>query len=158
IALNGPISGSPFNSMSLTYSGTGTLTLGSGANTYAGFTTINSGTLALASGTAIPTNTEVDIENGAVFNIGGLSNTSATAISALVTNFTGTFRATSGSGDYYINDLVMNGGTVDLTGTTNFKLHIIRPNSTIRVGTSMPFGIANWIGSGTSAVLNDTGV
>src|SRR4029079_12361060 len=72
----------------------------------------------------------------------------------LFTN-SGTIRVPSGSSDYYVNDLGMNGGTIDLTGTTNFKLHIIRPNT--KIGLS-PLSISNWIGSGTSSIMNDTGV
>lgn len=154
IALNGPISGDPFNALSLTYSGTGTLTLGSSSNTYKGLTTINGGTVALGVGDAIPANTEVIVNAGAQFNIGTFSNTPATAPSDLSVSG-GTFRVPSGSGDYYVNDLGMGGGTIDLTGTTNFKLHIIRPNTSIHESI---LSIGNWIGSGTSSILNDTGV
>src|SRR4029079_17119229 len=43
IALNGPISGNPFNSLALTYNGTGILTLGSSSNSYLGVSTAHSG-------------------------------------------------------------------------------------------------------------------
>src|SRR5262249_18458499 len=116
-ALNGVISGGG----SLAYSGGGTLTLGA-ANTYTGGPTVSRGTLALGCGTPIPAPTTVTVAAGAQFNIGSLSNTGA-AIGALTLNG-GTFRVPSGSGDYYLNQLNMTGGTVDFTGAGNFWLHL----------------------------------
>jgi fibronectin-binding autotransporter adhesin len=144
------LSGAITNSGGLTYAGAGTLALGSGSNSYGGGTVVDSGTLLLGNGTALPTGRNVTVAPGATFNTGGLSNTTARAIGTLTLNG-GTFRVSSGGGDYYLNQLVMTGGTVDFTGTSNFGLHF--PNSaavTINPGTS------TWVGDGTSRILNNS--
>jgi len=128
-ALNGAISGGG----SLTYSGAGTLTLGA-TNSYSGGTTVSSGTLMLGAGTAIPANTPVTVAAGAQFNIGSLSNTGS-AIGTLTLNG-GTFRVPSGSGDYFLNQLNMTGGTVDFSGAGNFWLHFVNSGAGITTNSS----------------------
>jgi fibronectin-binding autotransporter adhesin len=130
--------------------GTGTLTLSNPSNRYIGGTFVNGGTLALSSGTAIPTGYDVTVASGAQFNIGGNSNTAASAIGALTLNG-GTFRVPTGGGDYYMNQLVMTNGTVDVTGTSNFWLHLTNSSGVTSNGSS------TWIGAGTSRVQNDSG-
>ena len=75
----------------------------------------NPAELALTSGFAIPTGGAVTVATGAQFNIGSLSNASFAAIGTLNLNG-GTFRVPSGSGNYYLNQLQMTGGTVDFSG------------------------------------------
>src|SRR5207302_6447459 len=105
-------------------------------NTYTGGTFINGGTLLLGSGTAIPTNSPVTVATGASFNIAAVSNTLATAIGTLSLNG-GTFRVTAPSlSDYYLNQLAMTGGTVDMTGSADSWLHFTGAGITINAGTS----------------------
>src|SRR5207253_10048414 len=122
------------------------------ANNYTGGTYVNSGTLMLGTGTAIPANSAVIVAAGAQFNIGSFSNTGA-AIGTLTLNG-GTFRVPSGSGDYYLNQLNMTGGTVDFSGSGNFWLHFTGASAGITLNYAYPG--ANWIGSGSSRIQNDT--
>src|SRR5262249_22496516 len=132
--------------------GAGTLTLGSGTNSYSGDTTVNAGTLALGVGNAIPTNSNVFVE-GAQFNIGNLSNFGA-AIGGLGL-YGGPFRVPTGNADYYLNSLNMTNGTVDFTGSgtgAGFWLHFVNANAGITINA----GTSTWIGSGASRIQNDT--
>jgi autotransporter-associated beta strand protein len=150
---------SPYNIVGgLTMNGTGTLILANSANIYTGGTIVNAGTLMLGSGTAIPAGGNVIVASGATFNTGGLSNgisigSSTNAIGA-ITLTGGTFRVPSGSGDYWLNQLVMTGGTVDFTGTSNFWLHFTNAGAAITTNASPT--TATWIGAGTSHIQNDT--
>ena len=58
------------------YSGTGTFTIG-GACTYAGFTTVNSGTLAIASGGSLSDETSVRLNGGTIDLAAGVNDTVA---------------------------------------------------------------------------------
>jgi fibronectin-binding autotransporter adhesin len=148
--ISGSFAGSGNNVVGGLYKyGTGTLTLGN-TGAYSGGTFVSGGTLALSVGTALPTGGNVTVDNGAQFNIGGNSNTSATAIGALSLN-NATFRVPTGGGDYYVDHLVMTNGTVDVTGTSNFWLHL-----TNSAGVTIN-GSSTWTGSGTSRVQNDSG-
>jgi autotransporter-associated beta strand protein len=149
LTLNGPLSGGG----GLTVSGAGTVALGGGSNTYTGNTVVASGTLLLTNGSAIPTGGNV-IVGGGQFNTDGLSNTPATAIGRLTVNGSGSFRVPSGSGDYYLNQLQMTGGTVDFTGSTNFWLHFVGNGAGITTNTASAATV--WIGAGTSRIQNDT--
>jgi autotransporter-associated beta strand protein len=153
VTLNGPIlDGGAANS--LIYSGAGTLVLGSAGNTYAYGTFVNSGTLALGNGAALPAGQSVTVSSGAQLNLAGLSNASASAIDYLKL-YGGTLRQPTGAGDYYLNEIVSTGGTIDFSGTSNFWLHVkntfgdLKP---IQIGS----GTSNWIGTGTSRIQNDS--
>ena len=135
---------------SLTKLGAGTLTLNNAGNSYSGGTFVNEGRLMLSAGTAILAGTDVTVAAGAEFNTGGQSNTSATAIGSLVLN-SGTLRTSSGSGDYYVNQLQMTSGAVDFSGSTAFGLHVVNP-----AGITVNAGASSWVGGGTSSIFNDT--
>ena len=162
LLLNGPsnviVGGAQSNSIdsaitgvgSLTKLGTGTLTLNNAGNSYSGGTFVNEGRLTLGAGTAILAGTDVTVAAGAEFNTGGQSNSAATAIGSVVLNG-GTLRASSGSGDYYVNQLQMTSGAVDFSGSTAFGLHVVNP-----AGITVNAGASSWIGGGTSSILNDT--
>jgi autotransporter-associated beta strand protein len=148
-ALSGSINSAIAGVGSLTKLGTGTLTLNNAGNAYSGGTVASEGRLTLGAGTAIPSGTDVIVSAGAEFNTGGQSNAAATAINTLTLDG-GTLRVPSGSGDYYVNQVQMNGGAVDFTGSTAFGLHILSAGITVNAGTG------TWIGGGTSRILNDT--
>src|SRR5438876_521493 len=138
------------NGGSLTYNGAGTLTLGSGSNTYGGGTIVNGGTLALGVGTAIPTGGNVTVNAGGTFSTAGLSNSATTAIGTLAVNGTGVFRVSSGSGNYYLNQLQMTDGTVDFSGSANFWLHFTGSGAGITINS----GTSTWPGMANSRIQN----
>jgi autotransporter-associated beta strand protein len=136
--------------------GTGTLILAptnGGRYTYTGTTQVNAGTLRLGSGNALRTGSDVTVASGATFDIGSQSNSGNTAIGTLTVEG-GTFLVPSGSGEYHLNRLVMSGGTVDFTGSNEFKLHFRNSNAAITTLASTTG--ANWIGSNNSYIQNST--
>jgi autotransporter-associated beta strand protein len=150
LTLDGTISGVG----GLEMAGAGTLALGGGSNTYGSGTFVTGpGTVLLTNGNAIPTGGNVTVTDGQ-FNIGGLSNSAATAIGTLAVSGSGAFLVPSGVGNYYLNKLTMTGGTVDFTGTSNFWLHFV--NSGAQITTIGSATTAAWIGSGTSRIQNDS--
>ena len=148
LALNGALSGQA----SLTYAGTSTLSLGGSGSSYIGGTNVNSGTLALGGGSAIPTGSSVTVNNGGTFNTEGLSNATGTAVGTLTLNNNATFRVPTGSGNYYLNQLTLGGGTVDVTGSSNFWMHFVGAGAGITVNSS-----SSTIGAAYSRMQNDTG-
>jgi autotransporter-associated beta strand protein len=153
LTLSGQLTDDYAPGRALIYSGAGTVVLGNPSNTYTGGTVVNSGTLMLATGSSLPTGHDVTVNAGAQFNLNGSSNTSATAVGALNLNG-GTFRQPSGSGDYYVDSITSYGGTIDLTGTNNFWIHVKATQlaSGIFIGT----GTTNWIGASVSRIQNDS--
>ncbi|HEY1380555.1 MAG TPA: autotransporter-associated beta strand repeat-containing protein, partial [Gemmataceae bacterium] len=145
---SGPITGTG----SFIKTGAGTLVLANAANTYTGGTYVEGGRLTLGSGTAIPTGGNVTIAAGAEFNTAGFGNSQLTTAGTVALNG-GTFRVPPGSGDYYLNQLQMTGGTVDFTGTSNFGLLLTGPGAgvTVNDGTSTN----TWAGD-TARVRNAT--
>src|SRR5207302_561741 len=145
---NGPITGSG----SLIKSGAGTLTLFNSANTYAGGTFIEVGRLALGVGSAIPAGSDVTVQSGAIFDIGTLANTQATAIGTVTLN-SGTLRAASPNGaNYFLNKLVTDttGGTIDATGSgLSTGLAFIGAGAGITVN-----GSSTWTGPASFALVN----
>ncbi len=147
----------------LTKNGTGTLRFripwsfsGSKPHLYTGTTQINAGVLELGFGEiGLPTNGNVVVESGATFriNTGSTLNSTATAIGTLTLN-SGNFAVPTGSSDYYLNRLVMTGGNVNFTGSSNFWLNFV--NSGAEIVTNASSSTATWTGGGTSRILNDT--
>ncbi|MDB5327573.1 MAG: hypothetical protein JWM57_3142 [Phycisphaerales bacterium] len=141
-------------SQGLAKAGAGTLLL-NGANVYAGGTTVNQGTLGVYStGASLPTGGNVTVNSGATFNYGygNTINNSGSAIGTLTLN-NGTYRVPAGTGDFYLNQLVIGatGGTIDLTGTTNYWTHFTGAGAGITVNAD-----STWTGAGTSQIRNDT--
>jgi fibronectin-binding autotransporter adhesin len=138
--------------------GTGTLTLTNTSNTIGGIV-IGAGTLAIgANGPVLPAGGLVSVVNaGTQFNLGTYSNSAATALGTIGLNG-GTLRVPGGSGDYYVNvfNTLATGGTVDLTGTTNFGLHFVGSGAAINFGNGSGSAVTTLIGAGTSRFLNDT--
>src|SRR5207253_11301176 len=107
-------------------------------------------------GTPIPSGGNVTV-NAGQFNIGSLSNTQATAIGTVTLNNSSTFRVPSGAGNYYVNQLVMTGGTVDFSGSASFWLHLTGTGAGITINS----GTSNWLATqdpllSTSRIQNDT--
>ncbi len=106
----------------LTKTGTGTLTLGT-TQAYDGATTINAGTLLLASPTALPSATAVTVASGATLNSDNQA-LSLGALSGAGTVNTGTSALTVGSGNTsstFAGNLTSTGG-LNKTGTGTFTV------------------------------------
>jgi autotransporter-associated beta strand protein len=138
---------------SLTQNGAGTLSLGA-TNTFTGGTSVTAGTLALGTGTGIPTNGNVTTSGSGTFSTAGLSNGNSTSSSNTIGTLAvngGTFRVPSGSGDYWLNQFVVAGGTIDFTGSSGFRLHFKNAGAAFTVS-----NFATWTGIGTASIRNDT--
>jgi autotransporter-associated beta strand protein len=145
----GPITGAG----SFIKTGAGTLVLNNTPNNYTGGTYVEGGTLAIgATGAVLPAGSNVTVQSGGTLSLLGYSNSSATALGT-VTLTSATLAVPTGVGDYYLNQLTMTNGAVDLTGSSNFWLHFVNANAGITINA----GASSWIGSGTSRIQNDTG-
>jgi autotransporter-associated beta strand protein len=153
--ISGPISGSG----TLYKDGTGMLTLTNPGNSLNALV-VSAGTLAVgANGQVLPLLGTVTVNSNAQLNLGTFSNTGA--IVDTVNLAGGTLRVPSGSGTFTALTLASaaTGGTVDLTGATNFSLHLLSPSSGISVNTGGNGStVTTVIGSGTSRIVNDSGV
>jgi fibronectin-binding autotransporter adhesin len=142
---------------SLTMAGAGTLQLGSSVLNNGGLF-VTSGTILMGGSGSIQAGESVTASGTGTFNPGSVSNTSGTALNTLSVSGGGKFVATS-AGNYFMNKLVMAAGTVDLSGATNYALHISGTGAALATNTSAVGAV--WIGptgSGNSASLsNDTG-
>ena len=111
LVLGGNLSGAG----SLTVAGTGVVTL-SGANSYAGATTNNGGTLLLNSGTALPPTTTLVVNSGGIVDLNGQSNNilnfAAGNAAGMITNSaSGTGTLTLTNWTTTLNALVADGAT-----------------------------------------------
>jgi autotransporter-associated beta strand protein len=133
--------------------GAGTLVLTNTTNNFTGGTYVEGGTLAIgASGPVLPAGGNVTINSGGTLSLGGFSNTAATALGS-VEFLGGTLTVPTGAGDYYLNQLIMDSSTVDFTGSSDFRLHFVNANLSVVIPA---YSTVNWIGAGTSRILNDT--
>lgn len=119
---------------SLTQAGAGTLTL-SGANTYSGGTTLNAGSIAIASASALGS-------GGLTFGGGTLANTAAVSLSSGVTlNSGGGTLATTG-GDLALSGVISGSGaltksgsgTLTLTGANTYTSTTTISGGTLQIG------------------------
>jgi autotransporter-associated beta strand protein len=147
---NGQITGAG----SLLKTGAGTLVLTNTANNYTGNTVIGGGTLAVgASGAVLPAGLPVTVQSGGQLSLPGVSNTAATALGPLAVNGGAAVTAT-GAGNYYMKELDTYGGTVDLSGSNGFGLHLTAANGIF----GFSFGAtAMFVGGPNSAIYNDSG-
>lgn len=147
LALNGSVSGAG----GLTKSGPGTLSLGNANNTYAGATTVNGGTLAIASMTSLGTNNAVNLSGGGVIKYSAGMN------SDLSTDKTVTVGAGGGGIDTNGNNVQFNGpisGTGGLIKAGAGTLTLAAPN-TYTGETVVRGGVLN---VGSNDRLGDTSV
>ncbi len=185
VSLNGVVANGGSAAGNLTMASTGTLTL-SGANTYTGATTINSGTVQINTSGALGNGNALSIASGATLNLNGTSQsvrafTSAGALNlgnsgaftllgsaSLAGTLTGTGTLTLNVGstltlganfsDSGIN-IVLNGGTLKLNGTSNtFGSLSITSSSIVDFGTTgssiLDVNGVSFAGSATLSVQN----
>ena len=134
--------------------GAGTLIVNA-FNSYSGGTTVNAGTLAIYStGAILPVSSNLTVNSGATFNYGfGFSNNNNGAAIGTMTLNNGTYRVQAGTGDFYLNQLVIGatGGTLDFSGTTNYWTRFTGAGAGITVNAD-----STWTGGGTSSIRNET--
>lgn len=160
VTINAPIANNGSNASSLTYSGTGTLTLGTVVSTYTGTTTVNSGTLTLslanvlnsASGIVVNNGTlgigttaqsvnSVSLKNGSITGTTGtLTSASAFAldagsVSAILAGSVGLNKNTSGT-------LTLSGANA-YTGATTINAGIINFQNAAAFATSSAITVAS---------------
>jgi autotransporter-associated beta strand protein len=122
--LNGVISGNPIIA-ALNKTGDGTLTL-AGNNTLAGSFNVASGTLAIGAQDALPLNMDLTVQSGAAVNLAGFGNGSSTTPSKPLHSLTlngGTLRVPNSAADFWLNQLSMTGGNIDMTNSALFWMH-----------------------------------
>ena len=140
----------------LVKNGVGTLVLSpgfGGANLYTGTTQVTAGTLQLGSGGGIPVNGNIIVASGGTFDLNAQSNTNTTAIGRITLNG-GLLTNTGGTSEYYANQVVTTGGTINFSVATDFALHLLGSGATISTNASA--STTTWTASGTTRLLNDT--
>jgi autotransporter-associated beta strand protein len=156
LTISGQITGPSY----LYKTGAGTLVLAnpnafnSSANNYASGTYVSAGRLILGTSLAIPPASNMAVFSGAEFNTGGLTPGGGGALGT-VSLYGGTFRIPEVNvfTQYYITQLVMNGGTLDGTGTTSQGgLTLNQPGVAIAVNAN-----SAWTGPNNFFVRNDSG-
>jgi autotransporter-associated beta strand protein len=122
---NGVISGNNALQVPLNKTGAGTLTM-AGNNTFAGSLTVAAGTLAIAGQDVLPQNIDLTVQSGAAMNLGTYGNGNSSAPSKPIHSLTingGQLRVPNSSADFWLNQLSMTGGSIDMTGSTLFWMH-----------------------------------
>jgi fibronectin-binding autotransporter adhesin len=133
--------------------GAGTLSLTNTSDNFTGGAFVEAGTLSVgAAGSVLPANSTVTALTGGTFQVGAAAgDNSAAALGAVNVNG-GTLQSAAGSGNYYVNQLAMTGGTVDFSASTNFGLHLSGAGAAVTINA----GTSTWTGGGTSRIQNDT--
>ena len=132
VTINAPIGNNGSNASSLTYSGTGTLTLGTAVSTYTGTTTVNSGTLTLALANVLNSASSV-VVNGGTLGISTFAQ-SVNAVSLKGGSITGTTGALTSASTFNLDAGTVSailagsvglnknsGGTLTLSGANTFS-------------------------------------
>ncbi|MGB2186485.1 MAG: beta strand repeat-containing protein [Akkermansiaceae bacterium] len=149
------VNGVIFGPQSIVKSGDGTLTL-SAANSYAGSTTINGGTLVFAgSGTIAEANAIVINDTGTLrFSRNDTWGNAGTDTSSSITINAG---GTMESGGFYntIRDLNLNGGTVAMTGGVNATYPALALKGTVTIGGSQASQINTISGTNNMISIGD---
>ena len=101
VTINAPIGNNGSNASSLTYSGNGTLTLGTVVSTYTGTTTVNSGTVTLALANVLNSASSV-VVNGGVLGLSTFAQ-SVNAVSLKGGSITGTTGALTSAGTFNLD-------------------------------------------------------
>lgn len=114
--LNSVISGVLSNTLGITKTGTGTLTLSNAGNTYSGATNVNAGTLSIASNGALGNTTGVTVAGGANLNINNINYTNPASI------------------------VLQNNGTLSGTGNSSINLTSINLNANNNIFASNTLG------------------
>ncbi len=146
--IGGGIASSP-NDISIIKGGTGTWTL-SGANTYTGATTINSGTLSLGALGTIAGSPSINVNNGGVFDVSGLSGGSYTVGSSTAQKLTGV--GTVQGGIVNGNNGIICPGTDGSAGTLNLQSLTLGSN----LSSTVKFDLANNILPGNNDLIEVT--
>jgi autotransporter-associated beta strand protein len=144
--------GGQFTGGAVTKLGPGSLTLLNPSATFTGDLFVNGGAFVVAHPLALPANTNVEVSPGAEFRITNPTVGNAADPIGTVT-LRGRLTANAlQSAHYYLKRIEQAaGGAVDLTGGTDFRLHLSGPG----VGVAVT-GSGTWTGGGTSALVNDT--
>jgi autotransporter-associated beta strand protein len=150
VTITAPIGNNGSNASSLTYSGTGTLTLNT-ASTYTGTTTVNSGTVTLGVANVLANTSSVVVNGGTLANttfaqtVSGLSLTGGT-----LTGGTGALTSTTAFNVQSGSDGAILAGTVGLNKTTPGTVSVTMANTYTGV-TTIDGGILN---AGIFAAVN----
>lgn len=140
----------------LTKSGAGILTL-TGANTYSGITTINTGTLQLGAGNALSSATAVAVVAGATFDVNGkVATVRSIAGDGSITLGSGTLTTSGTNSTTFVGVISGNGGAFTKTGSGTLTLsgtNTYTGGTTIGGGT-LQIGSGGTTGSITGDVTN----
>ena len=137
-------------------SGTGTLTL-SGANTYTGVTTVNTGTLSAGINNAIGSSSAVTVASGTTFNLNNYSDSVGSIAGAgSITLGSGALTAGNDGTSTAFSGVISGSGTLTKVGAGALTLSGVNTytgSTTVNTGT-LSAGINNAVGSGSAVTVN----
>jgi autotransporter-associated beta strand protein len=139
----------------LNKTGNGTLML-AGNDTFGGSFTVAAGTLAIGGQDVLPLNMDLTVQNGAALNLGTFGNGSSSAPSKPIHSLTlngGQLRVPNSSADFWLNQLNMTGGNIDMTGSSLFWLHFNGATPTLTTNASNQTAT---IGGGIGEIRNNS--
>ena len=158
LTVSGVISGAAANS--LTKVGAGTLVLGNAANTYAGPTDVEGGTVSIAAEGDLGATPGTVTANQLTLNNGTLLNTGATSLSAnrgvTLGSSGGTF---NNSAALTVNSIITGTGSLTKTGASTLTLSAVNTYSgaTNITGGTLQYGVANALPSATAVTISNAG-